>query len=474
MSIGRKIALGFAALILFALAGAAVSVGSGGRALTRLAPVDARYLASSQIASDIERELLNARIHFIYHVTVQKPGEKERGWSYFQQAQGHLAQLEQLVRSSSELAPLASRTDALHNDVGAYEPVLTEIIQSVDNHQNSTPDFNALRDRWASLGNRMVQTAGEVSSSSIDLAKVASQDTQATLSTSRVATLAGGTFSLLFTIGIAGVLIRQINRNLGQASSSIARSAQRITETAAAMAESAQSSSQRASDQAASVQETSAASQEISSMARGNLEHAQTAAQFSRDAVADSTEASAAVNQLSDAMTAIAKSANSISGVLRIIDDLAFQTNILALNAAVEAARAGEAGAGFAVVADEVRNLAQRSGDAAHDTAALVEQSMSSVSVGQERVKRMNDSLQRIIDRVRQLGVHVDEVATSSGEQTTGLSQISAAIARIEQAAQQSATAAAERAASSDELASEAAILKTTSVKLARLVRGNG
>ena len=209
-------------------------------------------------------------------------------------------------------------------------------------------------------------------------------------------------------------------------------------------------------------------------MARGNLEHAQTAAQFSRDAVADSTEASAAVNQLSDAMTAIAKSANSISGVLRIIDDLAFQTNILALNAAVEAARAGEAGAGFAVVADEVRNLAQRSGDAAHDTAALVEQSMSSVSVGQERVKRMNDSLQRIIDRVRQLGVHVDEVATSSGEQTTGLSQISAAIARIEQAAQQSATAAAERAASSDELASEAAILKTTSVKLARLVRGNG
>jgi len=470
MTIGRKIAWGFAVIIFLGLGGAAASVIVSEVASTALAPIESGFLPAGRTAAVVESALLNARIHFIYHVTIQKEGEKEHGWEFFRSAEAQLPELERVVGQSPELASLSPQVEALRSAMTDYKPVLVQIVQAVDDHQNTTPEFVELRNRWAALGNRMVAAAGDLSAESNRRAGDASRGASASLATARLFMLIGGAAMLLVSGSIAVFLIRRIGQALGQASATLAESSARITDTAATLSESARTSADRASQQAASVEETSAATHEISAMATQNVEHTNRAAEFTRETGADSTEASSAVAELVQAMTSIAGSARSISGVLRIIDELAFQTNILALNAAVEAARAGEAGAGFAVVADEVRNLAQRSAAASKDTAKLVDESMASVSVGQERLQHVDGALRRIVERIGKLSEHVNEVARSSAEQTSGLTQISTAIASIEQAAQQSAAAAEERAAASEDLTSDASILRTTAMELASMV----
>jgi hypothetical protein len=470
MTIGRKIAWGFAVIIFLGLGGAAVSVIISEVALNALAPIDAQFLPAGRIAAGVESALLNARIHFIYYVTIQKDGELDRGREFFRSAEAQLPELERLVGQSPELAPLSPQMEALRSGMADYKPVLNQIIQAVDDHRNTSPEFGELRTRWATLGNKMVAAAGELSAESNRRAGEASRGASASLATVRLFMLISGAGMLVVSGSIAVFLIRRIGQALGKASATLAESSARITNTAATLSESARTSAGRASQQAASVEETSAAAHQISAMATQNVDHAKRAAEFTGQTSADSSEASSAVGELVQAMTSIAGSARSISGVLRIIDELAFQTNILALNAAVEAARAGEAGAGFAVVADEVRNLAQRSAAASKDTARLVDESMASVSTGQERLQRVDGALRRIVERIGKLSEHVSEVARSSAEQTSGLAQISTAIASIEQAAQHSAAAAEERAAASEDLTSDASLLRSTAMELASMV----
>jgi methyl-accepting chemotaxis protein/methyl-accepting chemotaxis protein-1 (serine sensor receptor) len=176
------------------------------------------------------------------------------------------------------------------------------------------------------------------------------------------------------------------------------------------------------------------------------------------------------LDQTVGAMSEIHAQSGKISKIIRAIDEIAFQTNILALNAAVEAARAGEAGMGFAVVADEVRNLAQRSAQAARDTAALIEESIAKSHEGKSRVDQVAVAVRLISADASKVKSLVDEMSAGSSQQGQGMEQIARAIAQMEQVTQQTAANAEQGAAAATELTAQSASLKDIMERLTDLV----
>jgi methyl-accepting chemotaxis protein len=171
-------------------------------------------------------------------------------------------------------------------------------------------------------------------------------------------------------------------------------------------------------------------------------------------------------------MDEIGASSERISKILRVIDEIAFQTNILALNAAVEAARAGEAGLGFAVVADEVRNLAHRSAQAAKDTAELVEDSLSKSHGGRQCVEQVTVVFREISGSSEKLRTLIDNVNTGSKEQARGMTQIAEAVSKMDGTLQSTAASAQESAAGIAEMSSQATAVQQVALQLTAMVGG--
>ncbi len=171
-------------------------------------------------------------------------------------------------------------------------------------------------------------------------------------------------------------------------------------------------------------------------------------------------------------MNQIKVSSDKISKIIKVIDEIAFQTNILALNAAVEAARAGEAGMGFAVVADEVRNLAQRCAQAARDTAALIEDSIERTKGGVAKLDEVAKSIGEITGSATEVSRLVDEVRAGSQEQALGIEQITKALTDMEHLTQRAASSAEESAAASQELAAQSTAMKDSVRQLESLISG--
>jgi methyl-accepting chemotaxis protein/methyl-accepting chemotaxis protein-1 (serine sensor receptor) len=247
-----------------------------------------------------------------------------------------------------------------------------------------------------------------------------------------------------------------------------------VTTAAGQVASSSQSLSQGASTQAASLEETSGSMEEMASMTRRNAENSQEAAATVAETERLVSDANTALGQMITSMAAIKESSDKVSKIIKTIDQIAFQTNILALNAAVEAARAGDAGMGFAVVADEVRSLAQRSAQAARDTAVLIEGSITSANEGRERVSQMSTAIEAITQSTTKVRGLVDAVSVASREQSQGIDQVSHTIAQMQKGTQTTAATAEESAAASEELSGQASTAMLVVDQLATLVGSDG
>ena len=256
---------------------------------------------------------------------------------------------------------------------------------------------------------------------------------------------------------ISLLIIRlQISRPLKRVVTTLSAGANGISDAAGRMSASSQSLAEGSSAQAASLEETSASLEEMSSMTKRNADNAQSAKDLANQTRAAADASWVNMQNLGEAMTEIQNSSDGISKIIKTIDQIAFQTNILALNAAVEAARAGEAGMGFAVVADEVRSLAQRSAQAAKETAAKIEGSIAKTALGVEMTRKVTESLQAILMGARKLDDVVASVATASEEQNQGVSQINNAVAQMDKITQSTAATAEQTASASRELYVEA------------------
>jgi methyl-accepting chemotaxis protein/methyl-accepting chemotaxis protein-1 (serine sensor receptor) len=259
---------------------------------------------------------------------------------------------------------------------------------------------------------------------------------------------------------IAWIVVHGVNASLRHAVTGLTEGADQISSAAAQVSTAAQSLAQGTSEQAASLEETSASSQEMSSMTTRNAQNSQQSAELMTVVDQRISDSNQKLDLMVVSMKDINTSSEKISKIIKVIDEIAFQTNILALNAAVEAARAGEAGMGFAVVADEVRNLAQRSAQAAKDTSQLIEESISCSQQGQTSLKQVAEAIHGITESASKVRVLVDEVKLSSQEQAHGVEQISKAMSQMEQVTQKAASGAEESAAAGEELNAQAETMR--------------
>ncbi|WP_374573350.1 methyl-accepting chemotaxis protein [Phenylobacterium sp.] len=236
----------------------------------------------------------------------------------------------------------------------------------------------------------------------------------------------------------------------------VADCANGMTSGAAEISVAADNLSRRTEQQAASLEETAAALDEITATVKRAAEGANHARSIVGKASEDAEQSGVVVRRAVAAMGEIESSAQQISRIIGVIDEIAFQTNLLALNAGVEAARAGEAGRGFAVVASEVRALAQRSAEAAKEIKTLISASTEQVGAGVELVGETGQALERIVAQVSEITTLVTDIAASAQEQASGLQQVNVAVNQMDQVTQQNAAMVEESTAASHALAGEA------------------
>jgi methyl-accepting chemotaxis protein len=289
-----------------------------------------------------------------------------------------------------------------------------------------------------------------------------------------VGTVAGLALVIVAGCGIAVAIVRSTSGILRSSVAQLTSSAQEVASASGHVAGAAQSLSQGATEQAASLEETSASMEEMASMTRRNAENSAQAATMMAETERLVQGANGALGDMVTSMAAIKESSDKVSKIIKTIDEIAFQTNILALNAAVEAARAGEAGLGFAVVADEVRALAQRSAQAAKDTAGLIEESIHKSNEGNQKVHQVSDAIESITRSTVQVKELVDDVSQASRQQAQGIDQVSKAISQMEKVTQDTAATAEESAAASEELSAQAETSMSVVVRLSALVGGAG
>ena len=255
------------------------------------------------------------------------------------------------------------------------------------------------------------------------------------------------------------VALLNVSDTLKKTIGKIKESSYSINMNAEQVSAGAQTLAQGTTEQASAIEELSAEINEIYATIVHNAEYAENAGNKALEASKEVEQGNVQMRDMLAAMDEISNSSNEIGKIIKVIDDIAFQTNILALNAAVEAARAGSAGKGFAVVADEVRNLAGKSAEAAKQTTALIENSIRAINNGTMLAGKTGKSLVEIVDRTSETNDLINEIVKASSGQTVSVNQIKGGIEQISSVIQQNAATAENSAANSEELSVQVQLL---------------
>ena len=247
--------------------------------------------------------------------------------------------------------------------------------------------------------------------------------------------------------------IREVLVEINHGADQVAAGAQNVSDASVAL-------SQGASEQAASVEQLSASISEIASQTASNAQNAEKANELTVGTRSRAEMGNQEMQEMLAAMEEINASSVNISKIIKVIDEIAFQTNILALNAAVEAARAGQHGKGFAVVAEEVRNLAARSAKAAKETTDMIEGSMEKVEAGRGIAHKTAQALSEIVGDVASVADIVASIAKASNEQKLALEQINQGVQQVSQVVQSNSSTSEEAATASQHLSAQADSMK--------------
>jgi methyl-accepting chemotaxis protein len=453
MSLNRKLLGSFGimlALILLLSVGGVLALHDLNADLDHAANVTARQehlagevdAATSELASLERGGVLSAMLGDRPHVEDYQQRFRARG----EILQKTLSELTRLAESHEA----ASRIQSLDQQAALVLQGHEELRQAIANQQ---------MDAGLVIFEQKVQPRlEEIGRQATNLVERQNRDLAATSAASREKSSRTRNLAIVLTIVALGVgavvfgLVHKANVALQRLSARMSESAENVSQAASHVSKASASLADGASRQAASLEETSASTEEILSITRKNADHALQVAGLMQQSADGAGEVNQSLDRMVAQMKEIDTSSNKIARIIKVIDEIAFQTNILALNAAVEAARAGEAGLGFAVVADEVRNLAQRCTQAARDTTGLIEESIETSRDGNSRLDQMAGSVRAMTDNAGRVKCLVDEVNQGSQEQARGMEQIARAVLQMQQVTQTTAGNAEQGASSGKEL----------------------
>ena len=414
-----------------------------------------------KLVTEIRGEGNAARIAVFKAQALREPTIIAEGMDGFETMTKHFTELRPLLKAPADLKEM----DDAQKAAAAYRSAMQEIMRSL-------VALEQIGKKRAEAGARMDHLANESASAGMDRTTAAAEASSAQLTKAATNIQLMLALSVVIAVIVSVLTIRGITRVLRSTTDSLSIGAEQIAAAAGQVSGSSQSLAGGASEQAASLEETSSSLEEMSSMTKRNAQSANQAKEIAQHARQSADRSASSVAKLNSAMGELKSSSSEVAKIVKTIDEIAFQTNILALNAAVEAARAGEAGAGFAVVAEEVRSLAQRSAQAAKETANKIEAALVKSEEGARISEEVTTSLGGIIDHVRKLDGLISEIAQASSEQAQGIEQVNNAVSQMDKVTQSNAAAAEESASAAEEMNAQTAELNCLVGELLVLIDG--
>ncbi len=472
MKLGSKIAFGFTVLLVLMLLMISVAAYNMNRfvAVTEQTAVNDRNIQlTTKISDSLQQIMLSIHTLILYKdpESIRQEVEKIRD----ARAQYSAAYNELGTATMSSGKALILR-DQLIKDIAVAKPINDKLLALVQSHQDSEAQ-DLLRLEASPATRKILNTSAEFIKEQDNVINTYNLATKKHTQISFYILLMMGLTAVALGILIAYAITRSITVPVNIIASSLSDSASQVASASGQLAASSQQLSEGCSEQASSVEETSATLQETTSMVQQNNGNTLQAVQLSgltRDAAQKGNQE---MQEMMNSIKEIKNSSDQAAKIVKMIDDIAFQTNILSLNAAVEAARAGEAGVGFAVVAEEVRNLAQKSAQAAKDTAAIIETNIGLSTQGVLISEKVKTDLDEITLQAKKVSELMQEISAAGNEQAQGIGQVNQAIIQIETVTERNAANSEETASASEELNAQAENLSEIVQQLSELVNGS-